>query len=159
MFNNIVGSVVIALAIALHSAAPELNDNVIARLAHTLLRQVGGLEEIELAAFIVKTPRGAFDLQRWPNRGHMTAHWTGPMPEGVVGVIHSHPVNVPKPSLQDRGEAMRLRLPFYVVSRGALCVAGAFGGVQCAERVPWLRRDGMIGVIALNWQFIVTGGS
>ncbi len=158
MFNNIIGSIVIAAGLLLHASAPELNDNVIARLAHKLLRQVGGLEEYELAAFIVKTPQGAVDLQRWPNRGHMTAQWAGPMPEGVVGVIHSHPLRVPQPSLQDRGEALRLRLPFYVVSRGALCVAGAFGGVECADRVPWMRRDGMVGVIALNWQVIVPGG-
>jgi hypothetical protein len=39
-----------------------------------------------------------------------------------------------------------------------LCVAGAFGGVECADRVPWMRRDGMVGVIALNWQVIVPGG-
>lgn len=158
MFNNIVGSMVIAAGLVLHAVAPGLNDNVIARLAHKLLRQVGGLEEIELAAFIVKTPQGELDLKRWPNRGNMTAQWLGPMPDGVVGVIHSHPINVPQPSLQDRAEAMRLRLPFYVVSRGALCVAGAFGGVHCAERVPWVRRDGMVGVIALTWTAVVTGG-
>lgn len=153
MFNNIVGSVAIVLGYVLHAAAPEMNDNVIARLAQKLLRQVGGLEEIELAAFIVKTPHGA-DLVNWPNRGVMRADWNGPLPEGVLGIMHSHPRSAPKPSTQDRAEASRLKLPIYVVSRGALCVTGVVGEVHCADRVPWVRRGGMVGFITLNWQLV-----
>lgn len=159
MFNNIVASVAIVLSQVLYVAVPGLNDNVVARLAHKLLRQVGGLDEVELAAFIVRTPRGAFDLSNWPNRGILRAHWEGPIPVGAVGIVHSHPRNVPRPSLQDRAEAMRLKLPIYVVSRGALCVAGILGEVHCADGVPWVRRDGMAGEIALTWQLVFVGGT
>ena len=155
MFNNIVGSIALVLGMVLQTAAPELNDSAVARLAYQLLQKSGGLDQLELAAFIVRSPRGAFSLVQWPNRGFSKASWLGPVPEGVVGVIHTHPQRSPKPSMQDRAEAVRLKLPFYVVSRGALCFSDANGEVHCAGRVPWHRRDGLVGEIALQWYAVV----
>lgn len=155
MFNNLVASIALVLGYAWHAAAP-LSDAVVARLADQLLRKAGGVQHLELAAFIVKTPRGALTLLRWPNRGFYQASWVGPLPEGVVAVMHTHPQRSPRPSLQDRAEAVRMKLPFYVVSRGGLCVAGAQGEVQCAGSIPWHRRNGLSGEIALQWYVVAT---
>ncbi len=154
MFNNIVGSIALVLGYVLQLAGPQLNDGAVARLAHELLRKAGGVEQFEIAAFIVKSPRGALTLMQWPNRGFSKANWVGPLPEGVVAVLHTHPQRSPRPSLQDRAEAVRMKLPFYVVSRGALCVAEAQGEVQCAGSVPWHRRNGLVGEIALQWYVV-----
>jgi len=151
MFNNIVGSIALVVAYVLQVGAPELNDGAVARLAYQLLEKAGGVEQFELAAFIVRSPRGALTLLQWPGRGFSKANWAGPMPEGVVAVMHTHPQRSPRPSLQDRAEAVRLKLPFYVVSRGALCFADPHGQVQCAGSVPWHRRNGLVGEIALQW--------
>jgi hypothetical protein len=155
MFNNLVGSIALVLGYVLQIAGPELNDGAVGRLAYQLLQKAGGVEQFELAAFIVRSPRGALSLLQWPNRGFSRANWVGPLPEGVVGVMHTHPQRSPRPSLQDRAEAMRLKLPFYVVSRGALCFASPHGEVHCAGNVPWHRRNGLAGEIALEWYSVV----
>lgn len=152
---NLVGSIALVLSMVLNAAVPGLNDGTVARLAYQVLQKAGGLDQLELAAFIVKTPRGALNLVHWPNRGFSKASWLGPVPEGVVAVIHTHPARSPRPSMQDRAEAVRLELPFYVVSRGALCLSDAQGEVQCAGSVPWHRRGGMVGEIALQWYAVV----
>lgn len=144
--------------LAVSQLSPSLlPDGPVARVALELLEHAGAADDMERAAFIVRTPAGALELTYWPSRGVYAATWRGPMPRNVVGVIHTHPKLRPLPSAQDRAEASRLGLPFYVVSRGALCVAHA-GRVHCADRIPWLIRGGM-GNVAMHWTERVTATS
>lgn len=92
-------------------------------------------ERGERAAFVVLGPGGGLELVHWPPpRPDMrrSVNWSGLMPSGVVAVIHTHPSQVPRPSRQDLAEARRLAMPFYVVSRSSLCVAGSDGGISCS---------------------------
>lgn len=103
-------------------------------LAVELLRQNRDPDHSELAGFVVEGSGGALELVQWPAPPKpvmLAANWSGPMPDRVVAVIHTHPRRRPRPSSQDAAEARRLGLPFYVVSQSSLCVAGASGLVGC----------------------------
>jgi len=109
-------------------------------LAVELLRLNGDTDHVELAAFVVRGKNGELELVHWPPpaRGvFRAAHWDGPLPSGVVGVIHTHPWTIPRPSRQDEWEARRLAMPVYVVSRTSLCVAASAGGVSCSRIKTW----------------------
>ena len=129
-----------------------LTDADVGRLAHELLVAAGANANLERAAFIVRTPTGTLDLLRWPGSDFFSAQWRGAVPEGVVAIIHTHPVKRPAPSEQDRAEAQRVGLPLYVVSRAGLCVAKADGEIYCAEHIPWLRRGGPDQSASLEWR-------
>lgn len=108
-------------------------------LAIDLLRTRGSNnDDEERAAFIVyREDIGNVALVQWPRESaYRAAHWKGPLPEHVIGVIHTHPAHIPRPSKQDIAEAQRLRLPFYVISRTRLCVADANGNVRCTIPAP-----------------------
>lgn len=146
--------IVVAIALLLTlpaAAAVSLTDTDIARVSHQLLVAAGAIDSVERAAFIVRSPAGQLDLVLWPGGTYFSARWNGPMPEGVVAVIHTHPAGRPTPSARDRVEAKRVGLPFYVVSRAALCVADSTGNVSCARRIPWLQRNGMERNAELDW--------
>lgn len=140
-------AMILALSFALLRA-----DSEIARLAFEMLNRAGSTDDVEHAAFIVRSPAGALSLLHWPRGRFHAATWSGPIPANAIGVIHTHPRSRPMPSVQDRAEARRLRLPFYVVSRTALCVVDASGVTRCAARTPWLARNGMKGDVALRWE-------
>lgn len=142
-------AVLLALAFALHSVVA---DHEIVRLSFEMLEKAGSTDDIEHAAFLVRTPAGGLSLLHWPRGRFHAAKWTGPIPRNALGVIHTHPRSRPMPSAQDRAEARRLRLPFYVVSRTALCVVDAAGRTSCAARTPWLARNGMNSDVALQWE-------
>src|SRR6476661_664910 len=58
-----------------------------------------GMVDWERAAFLRIGERGTFTCEVWPSKLQFrTAHWTGPIPEGTVAVIHSHPRTLPNPS-------------------------------------------------------------
>lgn len=144
------------IALVVTALPHTLTDRAVARAALKLLDTAGATEQFEHAAFIIRTPAGNFDLLRWTQTGFHAASWAGPIPAGVVAVIHTHPRSRPMPSMQDRAEAVRLAMPFYIVSRGALCLADVTGGVYCAERIPWVHRGNDV---ALNWLRRATGTS
>lgn len=103
-------------------------------LAADLWRQNGDPSHAELAGFVVAGKDGNLELVQWPMPARpllRAAQWLGPLPVGVVAVIHTHPRERPRPSNQDTAEARRLGLPIYVVSQHSLCVAGVDGGVSC----------------------------
>ena len=102
-------------------------------LACDLLRSAGPQEDYEKAAFVIRDERGELSLVHWPQPrpAFRAAHWKGPLPPRVVGVVHTHPSKVPRPSLQDVFEARRLEMPFYVISRKAFCVVSPEGAVEC----------------------------
>ena len=155
MCQTILAFVAMVLAGAFFNR-PLLTDAAVGQLALELLKTSDAAEAIEQAAFIVRSPTGALSLLRWPGAGFYGAKWTGAVPDNVLAVIHTHPRARPVPSAQDRAEATRLGLPFYVVSRAALCVADPGNVVSCATRIPWLLRGGEV---ALNWAVRATGAS
>jgi len=141
--------VALILAVVLQVQVARVPDAAVTRIALELLDASGAADEIEQAGFVVRTESGAHELLRWPSSGFYSAKWKGAIPDGTVAVIHTHPRQRPAPSAQDRAEAKRLGLPFYVVSRGALCVASG-NTVHCASRIPWLMRDAVADE-ALQW--------
>ncbi|HYR27940.1 MAG TPA: Mov34/MPN/PAD-1 family protein [Thermoanaerobaculia bacterium] len=151
MYTEILLQLALTVRLIVPLCEPGLPDDEIARLSYELLHGTGAVDQIEHAAFIVRTAEETLELMHWPGRGYYSASWRGPVPPGVVAVIHTHPRHRPAPSGQDRAEATRLGLPFYVVSRAALCVADASESVRCATRIPWLMR-GQTADVALQWQ-------
>jgi proteasome lid subunit RPN8/RPN11 len=109
-------------------------------LSHTVLQRRGAVEDEEVAAFVVMERDGTVDLVHWPRtRTYRSAHWKGPVPEGTIGIIHTHPAKLPFPSRQDVAEARRLGMPVHVVSRRLLCTAQVSGAVRCANRTHFGR--------------------
>ena len=150
MTVRIVVSIALLLTVPA-SAAVSLTDTDVARFSRQLLVAAGAIDSVERAAFVVRSPAGDLDLVLWRGGTFFSSSWNGPMPEGVVAVIHTHPAGRPTPSAGDRAEAKRVGLPFYVVSRAALCVTDSAGNVSCARSIPWLQRDGMSGDVDLEW--------
>jgi len=83
-----------------------------------------GRAKFERAAFLLINDTGKFDCKVWPaDYQFHKAQWWGATPDGTVAVVHSHPRNFPDPSSQDIMEAMRLQVPFIVVTPGSLTMA------------------------------------
>jgi proteasome lid subunit RPN8/RPN11 len=121
--------------------ADPLDDATVASLAREMLDRAGISEELEHGAFIVAGENGEPRLVHWVSRlAFREARWRGPLPDGVLAVIHTHPHKSPLPSSQDALEARRLGMPFYVVSRSSLSVVGPDGRVRRAAFIPWLLR-------------------
>jgi hypothetical protein len=77
-----------------------------------------GFRHSEQAAFIVRKAGGRLILVRWPEAGEPdTSYWVGPLPDGVVAIVHTHPNWEPLPSKIDIRTAQRSHLPVYVVTR------------------------------------------
>lgn len=152
MMKRIALLCIVALSMRAEPDTVALSDTTIARLVHQVLSRVGTFDDVEHAAFVVMGKEGTPELVYWPSRRRFReAHWEGPLPAGLVAVIHTHPYRRPLPSRQDLYEARRLGIPFYIVSRSSLSVAGPDGRVRRAGAVPWLRRNGMRQVVSLEW--------
>ncbi len=125
------------------AASEPVRIEDVAPLAQELLLRHGVTDDVESAAFLVRAADQALSLEHWPRlRTFRSSHWNGALPDGVVGVIHTHPTYLPFPSEQDLKEAQRLGMPFYVVSRNSLCVAHPADGVSCTREVPWVPHIG-----------------
>jgi proteasome lid subunit RPN8/RPN11 len=155
MFKRLLYVVFAAFSITVARAETLDDDAVVARLATEVLDRVSAVDDVEVAAFIVRGDDGTLSLAHWPNRHRFReAQWTGPAPAGVVAIIHTHPHRSPLPSTRDAREARRLNLPFYVVSRASLCVVSPEGRLRRARHLPWLSRSKSKknDVVRLGWQ-------
>lgn len=72
----------------------------------------------ERAAFIIRDKQNGYGCLVWESQ-HLwgEARYRGPVPPGTVGVAHTHPLDLPRPSLRDVSEAKRTGLVFYVTTR------------------------------------------
>lgn len=76
-----------------------------------------GFTETEQAMFIVRGADGRLSFVRWDSLAvPRHAQWNGPVPAGVVAIVHTHPNAMPRPSTMDIRTAERSRLPVYVVT-------------------------------------------
>ena len=67
---------------------------------------------------------GKFACVVWPATRHLRrAEWNGPLPKGIVAVIHSHQRLAINPSQHDVFEACRVGIPMIVVTPTSLVMA------------------------------------
>lgn len=114
----------LALATLLSSTCGELCDPEIVR-AYARLNAAAAMGRYasEWAGFVVRKPNGRVDVILWPSGEDLKATYKGPMPQGCVAVMHTHPARAPRPSRQDLAEASRIGLPIVVITPEAVTVA------------------------------------
>ena len=101
-----------------------------------LVRRNGVDEEFERAAFLVRDGHHV-TMTEWPfRRDYKLAHWRGSIPTGAFAIIHTHPSNVPRPSLHDKAEAKRTGMPVFVATRARVCVVTPDGEIECVSAKP-----------------------
>jgi len=84
----------------------------------------GSFDRTERAAFIVDRGDGDLQCVAWPPTfARESATFHGSMPPGTVAIIHTHPSNVPWPSVQDMMEARRLGIAIYALTPMAVTKA------------------------------------
>jgi hypothetical protein len=134
------------LLIALPLAAA---DNVYqSPIAHQclvdLLRKSGwGLAgPFERAAFITEQLDGTLGCQEWPSmHTYHTEQFHGGIPPQAIAIVHTHPVQFPKPSEEDAAEATRLGIPIYTITiRGVYkSEPGAQYALVITDKQSWIR--------------------
>ena len=134
--NTMFGIALVLSHVMAQIETPATSSTEVQRLAFGLLRSCQYCENSEVGAFLVRGDDGGLALVPWPNTKptYHCVRWDGPPPQHIIGVIHTHPRSLPRPSRQDILEARRLDLPFYVVSLWDLCLAEPAGRVTCD---PW----------------------
>jgi len=112
-----------AFAIVLMAAQPRATDiacdaTVLQESWNLLALANFGQSDFEHGAFIVRDDRGQLRLSVWRfDRELRSAHFSGPIPPGVVAITHTHPNPLPMPSDDDMLLARRTGLPVYVLTR------------------------------------------
>lgn len=104
---------------------------------HLIAKAGYGRRDDECAAFLV-WDNGSFRLIEWPasHRFH-AADFQGPIPEGTVAVVHTHPFVLPSPSLHDRMEARRTGIPIFVLTPGKAVLVRDDGMTTAIWRVAY----------------------
>jgi hypothetical protein len=99
-----------------------------------LLRSAGyGRFEFERGGFLIRERSGDITFAPWASIDFRRASFHGSIPEGTIAIVHTHPVNAPRPSARDRAEARRLGLPVVVVAPQGVVAAMPDG----SERELW----------------------
>ena len=76
-----------------------------------------GMVDWERAAFLRLRADGTFACDVWGSKlKYQRVDWSGPIPEGTVALVHSHPRSKPNPSQQDIRESERIGIPVIVVT-------------------------------------------
>jgi hypothetical protein len=132
--------IVFAFAATISSAALDHDAIFDSRVGHDcfrdLLRKNGwGLAgTFERAAFVIEQSDGSFVCQAWPSmHTYLSESFRGFIPPHTVAIVHTHPVDFPKPSVQDQNEATRLEMPIYVVT-----IRGVYKAVPRVDQVSVL---------------------
>lgn len=104
---------------------------------HLLRQSAWGLAgPFEHAAFVLEQSDGSFTCDEWPPlHRYLSESFRGPIPAHTVAIVHTHPVDYPKPSFQDLEEASRIGIPIYVIT-----IRGVYKAVP-GNRVAALARD------------------
>ena len=100
-----------------------------------------GFTRTERAVFVISREDGTFGCVAWPaHHVEGSEMFYGRIPDATVAIIHTHPLEWPLPSLQDRAEADRLGIPIYVVTprRVTKALPGERRAVEVARNPRWL---------------------
>lgn len=98
--------------------------NVAACFAQLLRLGGYGKRPQERAAFLILHANHRFSCVIWPPTfGYRNERWSGPIPDGTVAIVHTHPEREPQPSSFDVAEAERIGVPILVLTNGSVTVA------------------------------------
>jgi len=87
----------------------------------------------ERAAFLVLHANQRFACVVWPpSFGYRSERWTGPIPDGTVAIVHTHPEREPRPSSFDIAEAERIGVPILILTNDSVTVAYSSPAKQTA---------------------------
>jgi len=90
----------------------------------------------ERAEFIIENPDGTLTCSEWPGaHSYQAEHFRGAVPHNTIAIVHTHPVQYPRPSEQDEDEASRLGMPVYT-----LTIRGVYKSMP-DQRLPELVTD------------------
>ena len=100
----------------------------------------GSFDRTERAAFIVDRGKGELECLAWPaTYEHERATFSGSLPPGTIAIIHTHPINVPWPSHQDKIEAHRLGIAIYALTPMSVTKAmPSQSDAVIVHKGPWL---------------------
>lgn len=125
------------------ASAPPLTEDPVPGYFTELVRLGGnGFRHTERAAFLVLDESDGIRCLLWPkNMGFRKESFHGVIPKRTIAIVHTHPKDQPVPSAGDRREAMRLGIPFIVVSPRDIYAVSADGDVIPIEKNrPWRYR-------------------
>jgi len=123
-----------------HTAAAD--PDVLGMLQDLAVRGSSKVDDLEVAAFIVKGPDGAVRCLMWPHTANRRAEeYHGSVPEGTVAIAHTHPLFAELPSRGDVEQSKRIGLPIYVITRWHLYAVDPASGerVQLIRQKNWTR--------------------
>jgi hypothetical protein len=106
----------------------------------------------ERAAFVIQHSDGTYSCEAWPlAHKYLSEQFYGFLPEHTVAIAHTHPVQFPRPSLQDQMEAVRLGIPIYTITiRGVYkATPGKRSVATIANSQSWIR-DTPIKTVSAN---------
>jgi hypothetical protein len=140
-------SVLLQLLLAMLVFAPAMAeehdaifDNVVGKMCfRDLLRDSGWSLNgpWERAAFVIQRTDGSIACQCWPSKhSYLAESFRGVMPAHTIAIVHTHPVQYPQPSEQDKMEATRLGIPIYV-----LTIQGVYKAIPGVSKVAMLTRQ------------------
>jgi proteasome lid subunit RPN8/RPN11 len=131
--------------VAGHSFAGELTSNpdVLDIFREVLREGFFSLQDWERAAFVIREDDGHYRSMMWPSIGlFRAARYPGPIPRGVVAIVHTHPLSLPLPSANDRALAMRLQMPIYCLTVSSIYKADGRGNtITVAKNRMWSNRS------------------
>jgi proteasome lid subunit RPN8/RPN11 len=79
----------------------------------------------------MEDPDGSISCQPWPSKhAYLSERFDGALPINAVAIVHTHPVQFPRPSYQDQLEATRMGVPIYVIT-----IQGVFKAVPRREQI------------------------
>lgn len=119
--------------------AAQLGSSPTVRAYLTELLQLAGwgYRDGERAAFLV-TDGGGLRCLVWPYHTALRGErYRGRIPPGTVAVLHTHPNAIPRPSIEDREEARRVRLPFLVASSRHIYAVTTTGEIAAVVVNEW----------------------
>jgi hypothetical protein len=121
--RNVRNAVLPIIAMPISSQLVE-QPNVAACFAALLKLGGYGKRPQERAAFLVLHEHQRFACVVWPpSFGYRSERWSGPIPDGTVAIVHTHPEHEPQPSSFDVAEAERIGVPILVLTNDSVTVA------------------------------------
>jgi hypothetical protein len=95
-------------------------ERVVRGICASLVRATRPFSHEERAAFVIRRNERIYCLAWKPSPEPDMARWDGPLPEGTIAIVHTHPNWLPMPSNVDARTARETRLPVYVVTRSRI---------------------------------------